>query len=137
MMRLSRVRAALYPTGKPTARSQRCKCCPRATCAWLQGVGELPRISPGDVVYGVLPLTHVFGPVLVMTANHPVPVPIIRLEGAFFGRKTLSSPDHGGEFLSALPQMHALVEHIAKEQGLTQLNFAKRALCVVGGRRPL
>jgi long-chain acyl-CoA synthetase len=82
---------------------------------------NLRGMNPGDVVYGVLPLTHVFGLCSVMTASVYIGAEV-RLEARFSAEKLYNALTSGVNFLSAVPQMHALLMQYTKEQGLTKLN---------------
>ena len=95
----------------------------------------LRGINPGDVVYGVLPLTHVFGLCSVMTASCCAGAEI-RLEARFSAEKLYTALTTGVNFLSAVPQMHALLMQYTKEQGLTQLN-SETLRYVSSGAAPL
>jgi len=93
----------------------------RALCGI--GVGETARDQSGRCgLLGVLPLTHVLSVLghdrIILCGAE------IRAGGAFFGRKTLSSPDQtGGEILSAVPtDFHALVDAIYQGTRAQQLN---------------
>ncbi|MDE4132822.1 class I adenylate-forming enzyme family protein [Phaeobacter sp. QD34_3] len=81
---------------------------------------ELRDMAPGDVIYGVLPLTHVFGLASVMTAAIHAGAEV-RLEARFSAAKLYQALRDGVTRLSAVPQMHALVMQYAKEQGLVRL----------------
>ena len=95
----------------------------------------LRGINAGDVVYGVLPLTHVFGLCSVMTASCCAGAEI-RLEARFSAEKLYTALTTGVNFLSAVPQMHALLMQYTKEQGLTQLN-SETLRYVSSGAAPL
>ncbi len=81
---------------------------------------ELRDMGPGDVIYGVLPMTHVFGLASVMTAALFAGA-AVRLEARFSAAKLYEALRAGVTRLSAVPQMHALVMQYAKEQGLERL----------------
>ncbi|MBL4768967.1 MAG: acyl--CoA ligase [Rhodobacteraceae bacterium] len=74
-----------------------------------------------DVVYGVLPLTHVFGLASVVMAVLHVGAQV-RLEARFSPAHLYAALRDGVTMLSAVPQMHALVMHYTKEQGFEVLN---------------
>lgn len=76
---------------------------------------------PGDVIYGVLPMTHVFGLASVMTASLYIGAEVL-LEARFSAEKLYQALRRGVTRLSAVPQMHALVMQFAKEQGLDRLD---------------
>jgi long-chain acyl-CoA synthetase len=96
---------------------------------------NLRGMAPGDVVYGVLPLTHVFGLCSVLTASCYVGAEI-RLEARFSAEKLYNALTSGVNFLSAVPQMHALLMQYTKEKGLTHLN-SKTLRYVSSGAAPL
>lgn len=82
---------------------------------------ELRDMVPGDVIYGVLPMTHVFGLASVMTASLYIGAEVL-LEARFSAEKLYQALRRGVTRLSAVPQMHALVMQFAKEQGLDRLD---------------
>lgn len=77
-------------------------------------------MQSGDVIYGVLPMSHVFGLASVMTAAL-FSGAAVRLETRFSAAKLYYALREGVTRLSAVPQMHALVMQFAKEQGLDTL----------------
>lgn len=81
---------------------------------------ELRDMVPGDVIYGVLPMTHVFGLASVMTAALWAGAEVW-LEPRFSAAKLYDALRRGVTRLAAVPQMHALVMQFAKEQGLEHL----------------
>ncbi|MDE4140404.1 MULTISPECIES: class I adenylate-forming enzyme family protein [Rhodobacterales] len=81
---------------------------------------ELRDMGPGDVIYGVLPMTHVFGLASVMTAAI-LSGAEVWLEARFSAAKLYEALRRGVTRLAAVPQMHALVMQYAKEQGLERL----------------
>ncbi|MEO3476936.1 class I adenylate-forming enzyme family protein [Phaeobacter sp. CAU 1743] len=81
---------------------------------------ELRDMGPGDVIYGVLPMTHVFGLASVMTAAI-LSGAEVWLEARFSAAKLYEALRLGVTRLAAVPQMHALVMQYAKEQGLERL----------------
>ncbi|MCD9148304.1 class I adenylate-forming enzyme family protein [Pseudophaeobacter flagellatus] len=82
---------------------------------------ELRDMVPGDVIYGVLPMTHVFGLASVMTAALYSGAEVW-LEARFSAAKLYAALRRGVTRLAAVPQMHALVMQFAKEQGLERLD---------------
>lgn len=82
---------------------------------------ELRNMVPGDVIYGVLPMTHVFGLASVMTASLYAGAEVW-LEARFSAAKLYEALRRGVTRLAAVPQMHALVMQFAKEQGLDRLD---------------
>ncbi|MGR3760376.1 class I adenylate-forming enzyme family protein [Roseobacteraceae bacterium NS-SX3] len=81
---------------------------------------ELRDMRPGDVIYGVLPITHVFGLASVVTASLYAGAQVL-LEARFSAAKLYEALRGGVTRLAAVPQMHALVMQYAKEQGLQKL----------------
>ncbi|MFC3614444.1 class I adenylate-forming enzyme family protein [Lutimaribacter marinistellae] len=73
-----------------------------------------------DEVYGVLPMTHVFGLASVVTASIYAGVPI-RLEARFSAARLYAALTSGVTLFSAVPQMHALLMQYTKEQGYDRL----------------
>ncbi|MFT5342587.1 MAG: long-chain acyl-CoA synthetase [Paracoccaceae bacterium] len=82
---------------------------------------EQRQMTRDDVVYGVLPLTHVFGLASVVMAVMHVGAQV-RLEARFSPAHLYVALRDGVTMLSAVPQMHALVMQYTKEQGLAALN---------------
>lgn len=85
-----------------------------------QASAELRNMVPGDVIYGVLPMTHVFGLASVMTAALYAGAEVW-LEARFSAAKLYDALRRGVTRLAAVPQMHALVMQFAKEQGIERL----------------
>jgi acyl-CoA synthetase (AMP-forming)/AMP-acid ligase II len=81
---------------------------------------NLRQMTHDDVVYGVLPTTHVFGLCSVVVAAIYAGAPI-RLAPRFEVAKTYAALRDGVTLFSAVPQMHALLMQYSKEQGLTSL----------------
>lgn len=82
---------------------------------------NLRKMTPDDVVYGVLPLTHVFGLIsvvtgVIFTGAH------LRQEARFSAQALYDAVMDDVTVLPAVPQMHALVMQYVKERGLTALN---------------
>ena len=73
-----------------------------------------------DLIYGVLPMTHVFGLSSIVTAAVHAGAPV-RLEARFTPAKLYQALTHGVTLLSAVPQMHALLMHYTREQGFDRL----------------
>ncbi len=93
---------------------------------------NLRKMGPGDVIYGVLPLTHVFGLVSVVTAACYAGVSV-QLESRFSAAALYDAVMNGVTILPAVPQMHALVMQYTKEQGLTQLGSPSLRYVSSGG----
>jgi acyl-CoA synthetase (AMP-forming)/AMP-acid ligase II len=81
---------------------------------------NLRQMTHDDVVYGVLPTTHVFGLCSVVVAAIYAGAPV-RLTPRFDVAKTYAALRDGVTLFSAVPQMHALLMQYSKEQGLTSL----------------
>jgi long-chain acyl-CoA synthetase len=82
---------------------------------------EQRKMTPDDVVYGVLPTTHVFGLASVVMAVVNTGAQL-RLEARFSPANLCKATQNGVTMLSAVPQMHALVMQYTKEQGHDALN---------------
>jgi len=88
-----------------------------------------------DVIYGVLPLTHVFGLSSIVTAAMCAGAQI-RFEARFTAAALYNALGQGVTLLSAVPQMHALLMQYTREQGHQSLqNSALRY--VSSGAAPL
>jgi long-chain acyl-CoA synthetase len=88
-----------------------------------------------DLLYGVLPITHVFGLSSIVTGAAHIGAPV-RLEARFSPARLLEALDDGVSLLSAVPQMHALVMAHARQQGLARL-VPGRLRYVSSGAAPL
>ena len=95
----------------------------------------LREMGPGDLVYGVLPMTHVFGLAsMLMAATHAGAA--IRFEARFRPDLLYAALQEGVTVFPAVPQMHALLmDHVAK-QGLSRLENT-RLRYVSSGAAPL
>lgn len=85
-----------------------------------QASAALRRMTHDDVIYGALPMSHVFGLVSVITGacyagTH------VRLEARFSAQKLFEAAHDGVTIIPAVPQMHALVMQYTKEKGLDTL----------------
>ena len=96
---------------------------------------HLREMTPKDVIYGVLPITHVFGLASVVTASCYAGAHV-RLEARFSAAKLFAALQDGVTLLSAVPQMHALLMQYTKEQGLTDLG-SEHLRYVSSGAAPL
>lgn len=81
---------------------------------------ELRWMVPEDVIYGALPVSHVFGLASIVTAATHIGA-YVRFEARFSARKLHAALQEGVTLLSAVPQMHALLMQYVKEQGLERL----------------
>lgn len=77
-------------------------------------------LSSNDVIYGVLPMTHVFGLASIIGAGICVGA-LIHMAPRFKPEKLHRALTSGVTVLSAVPQMHALLMQYTKEQGLKRL----------------
>lgn len=93
---------------------------------------NLRKMTAQDVIYGVLPLTHVFGLVSVITGACYAGVHV-RQEARFSAEKLYQAVMNGVTILPAVPQMHALVMQYTKEQGLAVLNSPSLRYVSSGG----
>lgn len=100
-----------------------------------QASANLRSMVPGDLIYGVLPITHVFGLASVVTASCYAGG-TVRMEARFTAAKLFEALRDGVTLLSAVPQMHALLMQYTKEQGLATLGSDKLRY-VSSGAAPL
>ncbi|MFK7836290.1 MAG: class I adenylate-forming enzyme family protein [Sulfitobacter sp.] len=96
---------------------------------------NLRNMTPDDEIYGVLPLTHVFGLISVVTGAC-VAGATVRQDARFSAQALFDAVMDGVTVLPAVPQMHALVMQYVKEQGLTKLE-APQLRYVSSGGAPL
>ncbi|MHA6264550.1 class I adenylate-forming enzyme family protein [Arenibacterium sp. CAU 1754] len=96
---------------------------------------KLRGMTRDDLIYGVLPITHVFGLTSVTTAATYVGAHI-HFEARFTAAKLYQALNDGITLLSAVPQMHALLMQFAKEQGHETLRDNKLRY-VSSGAAPL
>lgn len=96
---------------------------------------QLRGMVQSDLIYGVLPITHVFGLASVVTGAFTIGAPI-RFEARFSAAKLYSALQDGATLLSAVPQMHALLMQYTKEQGFDRLENSKLRY-VSSGAAPL
>lgn len=81
---------------------------------------ELRGMTSADVIYGVLPITHVFGMASVVTAATWAGAQV-RLEARFTAARTYAALTSGITLFSGVPQMHALLMQHTREQGFDRL----------------
>lgn len=81
---------------------------------------NLRGMTDRDVIYGVLPITHIFGLASVVTAASRAGA-MVRFEPRFSAAKLYEALLDGVTLLSAVPQMHALLMQYTKEQGYEKL----------------
>ena len=96
---------------------------------------NLRNMGPADLVYGVLPVTHVFGLASIVTAAAYAGA-AIRLEARFSVEKLYEALREGVTLLSAVPQMHALLMQYTAAQGYATLGSDKLRY-VSSGAAPL
>lgn len=92
----------------------------------------LRKMVPEDVVYGVLPMSHVFGLISVLvgacyTGAH------VQIDARFSAQKLYEAAMGGVTIIPAVPQMHALVMQYTKEQGMERLDAPKLRYVSSGG----
>ncbi|MBB5514174.1 acyl-CoA synthetase (AMP-forming)/AMP-acid ligase II [Rubricella aquisinus] len=81
---------------------------------------ELRGMGVGDVVYGALPITHVFGLAsMIMAATHAGAT--IRLHHRFTPEALFGALQQDVTILPAVPQMHALLMQYVRAQGFARL----------------
>lgn len=96
---------------------------------------DLRKMTPTDRVYGVLPLTHVFGLAsMLMAASHAGAA--VQLETRFQPAKLYEALMDGVTVFPAVPQMHALLMQYTNEQGFERLENSKLRY-VSSGAAPL
>ena len=93
---------------------------------------ELRDITSADVVYGALPISHVFGLASVVTASIYAGAEI-RLEARFSAQSLLAALSTGITVLPAVPQMHALLMQLVKEHGAVSPDAARLRYVSSGG----
>lgn len=91
-------------------------------------------IGPGDVIYGALPLTHVFGLTSMLCAGLSAGAHL-RLVSRFSAPAALAALRHDITVLPAVPQMHAAIMAEARAQGQDRLTGPLRY--VSSGAAPL
>ncbi|MBU2983365.1 acyl--CoA ligase [Lentibacter algarum] len=78
------------------------------------------NVTPADVLYGVLPISHVFGLTSIVMAA-VIAGASVRLAPRFSPAKLYEALTSGVTLLSAVPQMHAQLMHYTRGQGHTRL----------------
>ncbi|GFE65583.1 class I adenylate-forming enzyme family protein [Litoreibacter roseus] len=81
-----------------------------------QASAHIRQIAPSDIVYGALPMTHVFGLASMIMASVTATA-TIRLEARFSAQKLFDALRTGVTVLPAVPQMHALLMQYTRENG--------------------
>jgi len=92
----------------------------------------LRRMTPDDVVYGALPMSHVFGLISVLTGACYTGAHVM-IEARFSAQKLYQAAMDGVTIIPAVPQMHALVMQYTKEQGMQHLGAPKLRYVSSGG----
>lgn len=92
----------------------------------------LRRMTPDDVVYGALPMSHVFGLISVLTGACYTGAHVM-IEARFSAQKLYQAAMDGVTIIPAVPQMHALVMQYTKEQGMQRLGAPKLRYVSSGG----
>ncbi len=95
----------------------------------------LRDMTSRDLVYGVLPITHVFGLTSIVIGAVCAGARV-RLEPRFSAQRLFEALQQGVTLLSAVPQMHALLMQYTKEQGFARLQDAQLRY-VSSGAAPL
>lgn len=96
---------------------------------------RLRAMTPQDVIYGVLPITHVFGLCSVTVAAVKAGASV-RLAARFDAAAAYAALQEGVTLYSAVPQMHALLMAHVKRHGYAHLN-APALRYVSSGAAPL
>lgn len=100
-----------------------------------QASAQLRGLVPADRIYGVLPLTHVFGLAsMLMAASYSGAS--VQLETRFRPESVHAALTDRVTVFPGVPQMHALVMQYASEQGFTRLENS-RLRYVSSGAAPL
>ena len=92
-------------------------------------------LQPDDLIYGVLPISHVFRLASVVTAASYAGT-AIRFEPRFTAAKLYRALTEGTTMLSAVPQMHALLMQYTRDQGYDHVPNS-RLRYVSSGAAPL
>ncbi len=93
---------------------------------------NLRWMVPEDVIYAVLPVSHVFGLASVVTASAYRGAELM-LTPRFDVAQLYDALQDGVTLLSAVPQMHALLMQYVKEKGYTKLGSEKLRYVSSGG----
>lgn len=93
---------------------------------------QLRSMVPSDRVYGVLPLTHVFGLASMLMASSHIGA-AVQLETRFVPARVYGALMDGVTVFPGVPQMHALLMQYANEQGVARLENSKLHYVSSGG----
>ncbi len=104
-------------------------------CFAARASTTLRELCPADTVYGVLPLTHVFGIASVLMASACAGA-TLRLDARFRPERVHAALLGGVSVFPAVPQMHALLMAHVRAQGLDKLE-GSRLRYVSSGAAPL
>ena len=77
-------------------------------------------LTQDDVVYGVLPISHIFGLASIVTGS-ALAGAFVQLDARFAADRAFAALNAGVTVFSGVPQMHALLMQYAQEQGLERL----------------
>ncbi|WP_170365256.1 class I adenylate-forming enzyme family protein [Ruegeria arenilitoris] len=77
-------------------------------------------LTQDDVVYGVLPISHIFGLASIVTGS-ALAGAFVQLDARFAADRAFAALNTGVTVFSGVPQMHALLMQYAREQGLERL----------------
>jgi len=104
-------------------------------CFAAQASTQLRALQPDDCIYGVLPLTHVFGLASMLMAGSYAGASV-QLETRFRPEGVCAALTNGVTVFPGVPQMHALVMQYTNEQGFTRLDNSQLRY-VSSGAAPL
>lgn len=82
---------------------------------------ELREMTTDDVIYGVLPMTHVFGLASIILAAAYAGA-VVRFEPRFSAARLYEALQQGVTLFSGVPQMHAHLMQYAREKGVEKLS---------------
>ena len=90
-------------------------------CFGGRASANLREMTADDVIYGVLPISHVFGLASIVVAAASTGA-CIRFAARFSEKALFKALGEGITLFSGVPQMHALLMHYAYENGLQDLH---------------
>lgn len=100
-----------------------------------QASADLRKLAPSEVVYGVLPLTHIFGLASALFASMMAGASVI-LEPRFDLERVFNAVSDTVTVFPAVPQMHAQLMRYCDENGVTR-PVGKKLRYVSAGAAPL